>query len=108
MDREGGVRPDELGCGVEGPGQVVGDQVELHHGRPADPPNSRRSLMMIDALAPATSVSAAHLANSAICMGRPSPLSARCSAHSGDGTASFVMGALSLGPSILSTCCNVA
>jgi hypothetical protein len=44
-------------------------------------PESRGPFMMIDALAPVNSVSAARLSNSAIGMGRPSPLFARCSAH---------------------------
>src|SRR3954462_6619917 len=84
MDRNGAGGGGELGCGVERSGQVVSNQMHAHHGRPADPPESRGSLMMIDSLAPATSVSSAHLANSPIGMGRPSPLSARCSAHSVD------------------------
>jgi hypothetical protein len=47
--------------------------VEPYHDRPADLPNACKPFMMIDALAPANSVSAAHLANSPIGMGRPSP-----------------------------------
>src|SRR3954454_20542257 len=73
MDRNGAGGGGELGCGVARSGQVVSNQMHAHHGRPADPPESRGSLMMIDSLAPATSVSSAHLANSPISMGRPSP-----------------------------------
>jgi len=57
-------------------------QVEPHHGRPAASPESRRLVILIDVVAPENSVSAAHLANSPVGMGRPSPLFARCSAHS--------------------------